>query len=295
MRRTAFTLVELLVVITIIIVLLALLSPAMNKAIYRAELAVCGTHLRGIHTSVTIYAMDNRRHYPYRAGVHERTQTSYYTPASLSHGEDNVTKDDRELLKSIMPINKILNDPTLPALDFESAAVGSWVWVPYNLWFGFQYYNQPSDPRKGVMTDRGMFRLGDALEFSNRGADPVRKFRVIASDLYFTRETNIDIASAHPDRDDLLAPVALQDGESSAEKRVEYVDPDRLLTYSRWEAYGTNRLNGPVDLNFVFDHGGVVLIDNIDYYEPQRMERVDRVALTSRSGAYPQQWNMIAR
>ena len=51
--RNGFTLVELLVVITIIVILLALLAPALDKAIYQAELAVCGTRVRAIATGCT--------------------------------------------------------------------------------------------------------------------------------------------------------------------------------------------------------------------------------------------------
>ena len=46
-HRIAFTLIELLVVITIIVILLALLVPAINKGIYAAELAKCGSQLKG--------------------------------------------------------------------------------------------------------------------------------------------------------------------------------------------------------------------------------------------------------
>jgi type II secretory pathway pseudopilin PulG len=38
--------VELLVVITIIVLLLALLAPALEKAIYQAQMAVCGLSAR---------------------------------------------------------------------------------------------------------------------------------------------------------------------------------------------------------------------------------------------------------
>src|SRR5437870_3033494 len=68
-RLTAFTLVELLVVISIIVTLLALLSPALDRAIYQAEMAVCGARLRSVAGSALIYAPDFRRQYPYRPTV----------------------------------------------------------------------------------------------------------------------------------------------------------------------------------------------------------------------------------
>ena len=61
----AFTLIELLVVITIIVVLLSILVPALDKAIYRAELVRCaGGNLKVMASGVTTYAMENKRYYP---------------------------------------------------------------------------------------------------------------------------------------------------------------------------------------------------------------------------------------
>jgi prepilin-type N-terminal cleavage/methylation domain-containing protein len=54
-RKEGFTLVELLVVISIIAILLAVLMPALNKAREQAKMIICSTHLKNIITSVTCY------------------------------------------------------------------------------------------------------------------------------------------------------------------------------------------------------------------------------------------------
>jgi prepilin-type N-terminal cleavage/methylation domain-containing protein len=59
--RGAFTLVELLVVITIIVILLALLTPALDKAIEQAERAVCAANQKVIAASSWQYGMNNRK------------------------------------------------------------------------------------------------------------------------------------------------------------------------------------------------------------------------------------------
>src|SRR5688500_13745385 len=64
-----FTIVELLVVITIIVILLALLMPGMDRAIYQAELAVCAAKLDAVSSGTTLYALNHRRAYPYRPCV----------------------------------------------------------------------------------------------------------------------------------------------------------------------------------------------------------------------------------
>jgi hypothetical protein len=295
MMRTynGFTVVELLVIVSIIVLLLALLAPALDKAIYRAELALCGTHLKGVATGVMTYAMENKRWYPYRAGVHYPSPTAFYTPISLVHGEDNVMKDDRPLLRPYFSINGMLNDPLAPRVDLDNTHPESWVWAPYAMWFGFQFKHHSTNPTTSmVKADGGMFRMGDRLEFTNRGNQPAGRFRVLAQDLFYTRSTDIDIASSHPDPEGLLRPVAQQDQDGPAQARAQYADPDGRHTYSRWEVSNTNRVTGPMDLNFAFDDGGVALLGAIAYDET---ERVDRVALTSRSTSFPSDWAMIAR
>jgi prepilin-type N-terminal cleavage/methylation domain-containing protein/prepilin-type processing-associated H-X9-DG protein len=67
--RRGFTLVELLVVISIIALLLSILLPAANKARESARRAACLSNLRQVHLTFMLYAQDNRDRVPigYRA------------------------------------------------------------------------------------------------------------------------------------------------------------------------------------------------------------------------------------
>lgn len=63
-RRSAFTLVELLVVIGIIAALLAILFPALSRARYEANVTVCAANLEQWGVSIQSYAADNRGYFP---------------------------------------------------------------------------------------------------------------------------------------------------------------------------------------------------------------------------------------
>src|SRR5438876_431893 len=65
----AFTLIELMVVVTIIAILLAILSPALENALYQADLAKCAANLKAIASGAVMYAQSNKLLFPYRDAI----------------------------------------------------------------------------------------------------------------------------------------------------------------------------------------------------------------------------------
>ncbi len=289
-----FTLIELLVVITLIAVLLALLMPALDQAIYRAELAVCGTHLKGVSTGVVNYAMENKRWYPYRSGVHDLSH--YWSPFSLAQGANNVTHDDRPELRPYVSINGMFNDPLCPKVDFDNSSPEAWLWTPYNTWFGFQYAVQPLNPTVAVRQDRGMLKMGDVLEWSNQQTlNPPEKYTVLVSDMYWSRSDVADYVAAHPDSLGLMTTWSLEDQAFNAQARAQNNDVDGRLTVTRWNLMGSGVPPGRFDFNYGFDDGSVSLHGNMAYDEYLRNDRISRVGATSRGGAFEVDWQFIAR
>jgi prepilin-type processing-associated H-X9-DG protein/prepilin-type N-terminal cleavage/methylation domain-containing protein len=64
MRRRAFTLMELLVVISIIMILAGMLVPAANRALNQARATSCGSQLRQIGTAVQMYGVNHAEYLP---------------------------------------------------------------------------------------------------------------------------------------------------------------------------------------------------------------------------------------
>lgn len=67
-RERGFTLVELIVVISIVALLIAILLPALAAARRAAQDAMCLANMRSIGQAVAVYAVDNRDVFPGRVG-----------------------------------------------------------------------------------------------------------------------------------------------------------------------------------------------------------------------------------
>src|SRR5688572_15242195 len=119
--RRAFTLIELLVVVAIMSLLIALLVPALEKAVYQAELASCGGgNLKSMSAAVTGYAFENKRYYPDR----DIARRGYQQPGNLPINAYMLRRlsigfDMRPLHRKLFQINKTLQCPLAPHVELD--------------------------------------------------------------------------------------------------------------------------------------------------------------------------------
>ncbi len=246
----AFTLIELLVVVAIIAVLLALLTPALDRAIYNAELAVCSSRLHLIATGAINYTFEHKKWYPYRPS---RTSNGSNRPTDLYWGQ-NEKRDDRTILKTFLSLNAALNDPLVRAVDVEGSKADSRCFVPYALYFGWGY-------DKADLGDQIMRRLGDRWTYTTTGSGPsiVDSFSVLASDWDGIIETQERMQSTHPDRDGILSNFTIQD------ELFNGTVPPHQTTLTVWRNEGQTTRRGVIDTNYAYSDGSVERFNDVPW------------------------------
>jgi prepilin-type N-terminal cleavage/methylation domain-containing protein len=255
----AFTLVELLVVITIVVVLLALLTPALDQAIYQAELSVCGANHRTVITGSQTYAMDFKRMYPYRSACHD--DYADYQPHFIKNNQMaaaglGVTAptpvtygghDDRPVFRGYIPLDA-LNDPLLKPIDLDNALDETWMVVPKILVVGWKY-----------MWGAGMVKYGDVLRFSSDDGETFHSFNVLVADFEFTWQPNEGTQSAHPDKRGVLGQVHRQNSVLAPGVWADSVS----IWGAQWTWSGPNK-RGLLDRNIGYQDGSVRRFIDLD-------------------------------
>jgi competence protein ComGC len=232
----AFTLVELLVVVTIIVVLLALLVPAMSKAVYQATLARCGANYKMLANSSHLYAHDHKRFYPHRDLPSESYQgLPGAQPHKLLHTGPTksgaVGFDLRPLIRPYAPIQKVFNDPFCEPLDYdrnEAVQTTTNIYTSVFYWAGWYYKGRP-----------GLWKVGDFFEAQAVDINKIVNVRVLAGDIDTYENSNA--YSSHPDFRILHNRIA----ETPA-----WIE-------SNWYS-GGNPNRDPLDLNYAFEDGSVI-------------------------------------
>ncbi len=246
---------ELLAVITIIAILLALLTPALDQAVYQTELSVCGARQKAVASGVASYAVNHQRFYPDRAVI----KPGVLRPRPfVLRDRDDPQPDDRPVLREALGTLDVLKDPFCPDIDLDTDIVASgWnpvIYANYCLWFGMYY-------TRAAGGGQGLRKLGDRLQWleTSRGRNVVRRFSVLASDWdqVLTDATNPVTINSHPDKLEVTYPNR-QVGSGGI--------LSWYLSLTTWE-------RGPLDENFAMDDGSVRRINDVAW-DDDRMARV---------------------
>ena len=244
----AFTLVELLVVITIIAVLLSMLTPALDRAIYQAELAMCAANQRGIITGVTSYAMEYSRHYPHR-GIHD-SDAQYRKPNLVRAGiATGAQSDDLAVIRPWVPL-KLMLDPLNGGLTvdiIDDSLPGTNININYMLWWDWQFTKSNSVKRST--------RLGQTFNYDTD------EFDVLTSEEDMMQESNRS-HSGHQNAKGTAWMEVVKDG---------LVTPQGTETLSRWrDGYARSE----IDANYGYQDGSVSRMTGVQFDEYLREDRL---------------------
>lgn len=129
MRRSAFTLVELLLVIGIIGLLIALLMPALATARERAQRTSCTSNLRQVHVAFELYAHDNRDQVP----LGYRHNPAWANQSKQLNSQIYAFTNQRYVLMGYLYQSNLLNDGRAFFCPTESNPRFAWN-TPENPW-----------------------------------------------------------------------------------------------------------------------------------------------------------------
>lgn len=117
MKRSSFTLVELLVVVTIIAILASMLLPALQSAKGKSQQISCVSNLRQLGTSVALYGSDNDSWLPLDYAPYFRPSTSSYVSRTWDNLLSLYMGDDEAVTAVQCPADTVIRRKPWGAYD----------------------------------------------------------------------------------------------------------------------------------------------------------------------------------
>jgi len=238
-RRSAFSLIELLIVIAIISVLVAILSPSLRRARYLARLAICASNLHQVGVGVNTYCASNQGNYPYR----KVSFCSNPRHTNLKYGGT----DDRPMLRPFFDVNFL----TCPFSPLEGRAdldtsTRTHVHSTYEMYFGSAIVRDDKDTH--------LLKKSDQLRYNGK------RLTILAADMDWDFESIGQWQSSHPDDAGLL----------HFEHRDSHLpSQDTTHTMSHW--YNRIHERGRTDRNFLHVSGDVRRLLGVTMYDARLM------------------------
>lgn len=180
MKKRHFTLIELLIVISIIALLAALLLPALARVRYKAKLVVCASNLHQVGLAAQVYANDNHSRYPYRKNVRGIYYDAFSVPYYARYKDYSATDD----IPTFRAMNLEGTHCPFTTIDWNNTTSSRS--AGYSYFFGWT-------AEKGGFPECSLLKAGKEMVFKGD------TFDILASDIFHQREKYGIQAVAHPD------------------------------------------------------------------------------------------------
>ena len=147
--RQAFTLVELLVVISLIALIAGLLLPALSKARRQAKSTVCKNNLRQMGLATMLYGQDNGGRLPYAWGVSHNANTNNFQTLLIPYVLKDRFNADQNTENSDFAKNVFRCPTRLKENHFRSHVNYPGTGNPWKISYGMNQYTSLNFPVSG--------------------------------------------------------------------------------------------------------------------------------------------------